>query len=497
MNPSTPQDTAIDIVPACTDVDLDPLTFSLVTGASNGIASAGLTTLHYAPAGGYVGPDSFTFRAMDATTFSNTVTVNMTVTPVNHAPDISEGPGPLTVSMSEDGVPNAFNLTLNATDPDVGNTLTWSISTPAVHGTASASGTGSPKTITFTPAANYNGSDSFVVQVSDGSLTDSITVNVTLSAQNDAPVNVIPGTQTTLEDTTLVFSSATGRQISVSDADVADTIGGQLEVAISAGHGTVTLFSTASITITGGANGSPSVLFRGLPANINAAMNGLVYTPAENFVGADTLTITTDDAGRTGNGGPQSDTDAVTINVTTVNDLPVITEGASISRTISEDGSPTAFSLTLHATDVEGDTLTWSLAAPAATHGGATASGIGASQVISYTPSANFNGLDSFGVQVSDGNGGVDTILVNVTIDAYNDAPVNVVPGGQTTSEDTAIVFSGAKLISVSDPDVAETGGGQLQVTLSALHGVLKLSTTSSLTVTGDNTALVTLTGFR
>ena len=91
---------------------------------------------------------------------------------------------------------------------------------------------------------------------------------------------------------------------------MADTTGGQLEVALSAGHRTVTLFSTASITITGGANGSPSVLFRGLPANINAAMNGLIYTPAENYFGTDTLTITTDDAGRTGNGGPQSDMDA-------------------------------------------------------------------------------------------------------------------------------------------------------------------------------------------
>ena len=69
--------------------------------------------------------------------------------------------------MSEDSSPTAFSLTLNATDLD-GNTLTWSISTPAGHGTASASGTGLSKAIGYTPAANYNGSDSFVVQVSDG-----------------------------------------------------------------------------------------------------------------------------------------------------------------------------------------------------------------------------------------------------------------------------------------------------------------------------------------
>ena len=45
-------------------------------------------------------------------------------------------------------------------------------------------------------------------------------------------------------------------------------------------------------------------------------------------------------------------------------------------------------------------------------------------QVIGYTPTANYNGSDSFVVQVSDGNGGTDTITVNVTIEAVNDAPM-------------------------------------------------------------------------
>ena len=70
--------------------------------------------------------------------------------------------------MSEDGEPTAFNLTLHATDANVGDTLTWSITTLATNGTASASGTGLSKVIGYAPAGNYNGSDSFVVQVSDG-----------------------------------------------------------------------------------------------------------------------------------------------------------------------------------------------------------------------------------------------------------------------------------------------------------------------------------------
>ena len=66
--------------------------------------------------------------------------------------------------MSEDGSPTPFNLSLHATDTD-GDTLTWSISSGASHGTASASGNGSPKAIGYSPTGNYNGSDSFVVMV--------------------------------------------------------------------------------------------------------------------------------------------------------------------------------------------------------------------------------------------------------------------------------------------------------------------------------------------
>ena len=98
------------------------------------------------------------------------------------------------------------------------------------------------------------------------------------------------------------------------------------------------------------------------------------------------------------------------------NQPPVITEGASTSVTMSEDGSPTAFSKTLNATDADGNTMTWSISTPAS-NGTASASGTGASKAIGYTPTANYNGCDSFVVQVSDGNGGTDTITVNVTIE--------------------------------------------------------------------------------
>ncbi|MBN1937895.1 MAG: DUF11 domain-containing protein [Anaerolineae bacterium] len=117
----------------------------------------------------------------------------------------------------------------------------------------------------------------------------------------------------------------------------------------------------------------------------------------------------------------EDDQDEVTINP--INRAPQITEGAEITVTMSEDGSPIAFGLTLHATDADGHTITWSISS-AAGHGTATASGTGTSRAIGYTPDANYNGMDSFVVQVSDGLTGTDTIVVDVVITPENDAPV-------------------------------------------------------------------------
>ena len=133
----------------------------------------------------------------------------------NIPPIIAEGVV-TNVVMSEDGTPQAFSLTLNASDSD-GGTLTWSISSNGLLGTASVLGTGSPKAIGYTPIANANGSDSFIVQVSDGQGgTDTILVNVTILPENDAPTtNGIVTTQTVTD------SDMNGSQVVTLDASAA------------------------------------------------------------------------------------------------------------------------------------------------------------------------------------------------------------------------------------------------------------------------------------
>ena len=100
--------------------------------------------------------------------------------------------------------------------------------------------------VVFTPTANYNGPASFTYTVSDGNGgTATATVTVNVAAVNDAPLNSVPGTQAINEDTTRVFSSANGNAITVADIDSSS-----LTTTLSAANGTLTLGSTAGVTVT-------------------------------------------------------------------------------------------------------------------------------------------------------------------------------------------------------------------------------------------------------
>ena len=388
---STLENSPLVITLTATDVEGSPLTYSIVANPSHGALSGTPPNVTYTPTTGYNGADSFTFKANDGGLDSNIATVSITVGSLNEAPVITEGAS-IARTMSEDGAPTAFSLTLNATDGD-GDTLTWSISTQAANGTASASGTGASKAITYAPNANYNGSDSFVVQVSDGQGgTDSITVNVTIEAVNDIPLiaGSDPQAVTMSEDASPTAFSLT---LNASDADTGTTL-------------TWTILTAAT-------NGAASIPAPGTGTSISPA-----YAPNANYNGSDSFVVQVSDG---------TATDTVTVNVTiqAVNDAPDITETSPQAVTMSEDATPTAFALTLNATDPDtGTTLTWTIST-AATNGTAAvpSPGTGASISPTYAPNANYNGSDSFVVQVSDGTA-TDTVTVNVTIQAANDPPV-------------------------------------------------------------------------
>ena len=138
---------------------------------------------------------------------------------------------------------------------------------------------------------------------------------------NQAPTVSVPPTQTTAEDTPLIFSTAKGNAVVVADPDASGT---NVQVTLTATGGTVAI-DTESLTVTG--NGSAAVTATGTLANLNAALNGMTFTPALNLNGAGvaSLVVAANDQGNIGTGGPQSANATIAINLTAVNDAPVIT----------------------------------------------------------------------------------------------------------------------------------------------------------------------------
>ncbi len=205
---------------------------------------------------------------------SKTVTANFTA--LNNPPVITEGET-VSVSCDEDNAPASFALTLHASDAD-DDEITWSVSTAAIHGTAIASGTGTSKEISYIPHANYNGTDLFIVTVTDNhGGTDNITVNVTVNSVNDAPVVSDIPDQTIGEGSAFAMISLDNfvSDVDNSDNEMAWTFTGNTNLAISI----VDRIATITIPISGW-TGSETITFT---ATDNDAVNPLADSDEAKF----------------------------------------------------------------------------------------------------------------------------------------------------------------------------------------------------------------------
>ncbi|MGB5743956.1 MAG: LamG-like jellyroll fold domain-containing protein, partial [Sedimenticolaceae bacterium] len=126
---------------------------------------------------------------------------------------------------------------------------------------------------------------------------------------------------TTAEDTPLVFSTANGNLISVSDVDLGSN---DIKVRLEATNGTVTLAGITGLTLDIGSGTNDAVVeFRGSLADVNLALDGLAFTPTTDFSGIAILRILTDDQGFIGTGGALTDDDSINITVSPASDAPV------------------------------------------------------------------------------------------------------------------------------------------------------------------------------
>ncbi|WP_439889337.1 VCBS domain-containing protein [Pseudomonas sp. MBLB4123] len=191
---------------------------------------------------------------------------------------------------------NSFTASVGLTSVDVS---TWNL-----------------KSLSIKPPQDFNGSFELSITATATERAtgdqDSSTTNlpVTVYSVNDAPINSVPAAQSTLEDTSRVFSSANGNALTVADVDA-----GSLTTTITVSHGVLTAVAFSGATIS--SNGSASVTISGTSEAINGALNGLTYKPTGDYSGSAQLSMSTSD-------GRASDIDTVTINVAPVADTPTV-----------------------------------------------------------------------------------------------------------------------------------------------------------------------------
>ena len=386
--------------------------------------------------------------------------------------------------------------------------------------------------------------------IGDPSGTNTATTTLNIDAIDDAPVATAPIAHYAATAHTDLSLKNTG--LSVSDVD--GGAAGQSEtVTLSVGEGIVTLVAGTSGVVIDSGNGTDSVTFHGTIDQINDLLNTNAtssVTYNDNVVPASastTLTLQVDDGGFTGSGGPLTGSDTATIDITTVNNPPVVTAGGTLAYT--ENDAPTVIAPGASVTDVDfadfnTGSLTVSLSGGHAedqllilqdatvdveaggivsvngnvigiinvTHDGVN----GASLEIDFnsanaTPGAVTTLMDHIEYRdssddpstaartvtftVNDGDGGTSTGSATSTIDvtAVNDAPLaTITPASYAATEQTALNLKNNGL-SVGDVD---GGSGSETVTLSVGEGTLNVTAgTSGAGVSGSGTNSVTITG--
>ncbi len=337
---------------------------------------------------------------------------------------------------------------VTATDPDtVGSLQGWTIVGGNVGNAFAIDPTTGELTVADGSQLDFETQPTYTLtlQVGDGintSATQDVTIN--LANVNEAPVNGTPAAQTTDEDTPLIFSATSGNAISVSDVDVG---GGLLGVRLSVTHGTLTLSSTNNLVfVLGDGNADQDMIFAGTPAELNAALDGLTFTPDLNFNGSASIEITTRDMGNSGSGGELTDTDTIGITIRPVNDAPVAT-AESYSVSPSAPLTVAAPGLLSNDGDIDGDTLQ-AVLVTGPNFGSVV---IAADGSFVYTPSGAPFETDTFSYQVTDGQGSSNVAVVTITMSASGPILVDPIdpeePPSPTTDDPPELGPSGVAIV--------------------------------------------------
>ncbi|WP_454742913.1 VCBS domain-containing protein [Cupriavidus necator] len=361
--------------------------------------------------------DSLTVASFDQTA-QQTITVN--ITGANDHATITASTSEDTSVIEAGGAANAVpgdtsaSGTLTVNDVDTGDAHFAAVPPASLigqYGTFTFDSTTGAWTYTLdnskaeSLAAGQQVTETLSVQSSDLTATQAITVNIT--GANDAAVNAMPTAQVVNEDTTLVFSTANGNALSISDVD-----NGSHTVTLSAASGTITLNGIAGLQfLAGDGTADGTMTFTGTDAAINAALDGLSFIGDKDYAGAASLQMQTSD-------GASVDMDTVAITLSPVNDAPVAAADVIYASNNTSVLIPVS-ALLGNDGDIDGRALTiTALGSPTGAVSNLMFAQDSNNSYISFSTNNTTSG--SFSYTISDGAGGTSTATVTVNVSSTN-----------------------------------------------------------------------------
>jgi hypothetical protein len=387
----TEEDTPVADRLLAVDKEGDALTWTLVAAPEHGDLDLDSATgdFTYTPDLDFTGEDSFLWAAQDpAGATTGPTRVDLTVAVSNDPPEIS----PASFVLGED---ESVGGELSAVDPD-GDPLTWRIEQDVAHGVLSLNT--NLGTFTYTPWPDYFGADSFEVVASDGSSDSApVTIDLVVTGVNDAPV--VPSTLLEVAEDAVLEAVLTASDVELDPID--------FTLDSPPLHGTLVL---------------------------DPLTGEITYTPDPNWSGLDEFTVVASD------GITNSAPGQVTVVVQPVNDPP---ESVGGSLLLTDEDTAVAGKIT--GTDPEKNPLTY-LVARGPSSGTLTLSATSGDYV--YTPGQDFNGIDAFALEVSDGQASSNEAVITVQVLAINDAP-RLVANTLVVVEDTP----GSLSLGATDPE--------------------------------------------
>ncbi|WP_229773249.1 tandem-95 repeat protein [Vibrio parahaemolyticus] len=309
------------------------------------------------PTADWNGKETITFTATDPSGESISQRVDFTVAPVA---DIVEDKA----TVVED-TPTIIKVLGNDTFEGDGKVVSLDANNGPANGSVSVNPDGS---VTYTPNDNYHGIDSFTYIVTSGGVSESTTVYVDVTPENDAPV---------AKDDTAITDEDTPVTIDVLPNDT-DVDGDKLSI------------ESASVPKEQG--------------TVEVVNGKLVFTPAENFNGDAEITYTVTD-------GALTDQATVKVTVNAVNDTPVV-ESNIADQTLAEDFTPYTIDLNTAFSDVDNvdGELTFSVS------GNSNIQVAIVNGIATITPTADWNGSETLTFTATDPSGESVSQTVDFTV---------------------------------------------------------------------------------